>query len=213
MIRRHVLVMAKSPVPGRVKTRMCPPLSAIGAAELAEAALADTLEAVAECGAERRLVAVDGDPGPWLPAGFEVFHQSGRGLDERLAAAWAQAGGPGLQIGMDTPQITSHLLDSSLDELSSPRTTAVLGPAFDGGWWGIGLSSPDPAAFLGVPMSTRSTGHLQLRRLVDLGHDPVILPVLRDVDYVEDARFVADLVPSSCFARVLRSLLVTVGGA
>ena len=71
----HVLVMAKSPVPGRVKTRLCPPCTPAEAAALAEAALADTLEAVAACGAGRRILALDGAPGPWLPAGFEVVAQ------------------------------------------------------------------------------------------------------------------------------------------
>jgi len=195
-----------------VKTRMCPPLTEIEAAELAEAALADTLDAVARCGAERRLVALEGEPGPWLPPGFEVFAQRGRGLDERLAAAWEHAGGPGLQIGMDTPQITGELLDSCLERLDSPRATALLGPACDGGWWSIGLDKPDPNVFIGVPMSTASTGREQQRRLVELGHDPVILPTLRDVDYVEDAVLVADLVPSSRFSRAPRPLQSPVGG-
>src|SRR5690606_23084798 len=69
MQRTHLLVMAKAPVAGRVKTRLVPPLSAAEAAAVAEAALADTLEAVAACGAERRVLALDGEPGPWLPEG------------------------------------------------------------------------------------------------------------------------------------------------
>lgn len=209
----HVLVMAKAPVPGRVKTRMCPPLSPVEAAELAQAALADTLEAVASCGADRRLVALDGEVGPWLPPGFEVFAQCGGGLDERLAAAWEHTGGPGLQIGMDTPQVTGELLDCCLELFDSQDTRALLGPASDGGWWAIGLRRPDLRAFMGVPMSTESTGREQLQRLVELGNHPVILPTLRDVDHIEDATFVADLVPSSRFARTLWPLLSTVVGS
>lgn len=200
----HVLVLAKSPVPGRVKTRLCPPLSETQAAELAEAALADTLDAVARCGADRRLVALDGAPGPWLPPGFEVFPQQGFGLGERLAAAWDVAGGPGLQIGMDTPQVTPDLLDLCLGRLGSSLATAVLGTASDGGWWAIGLREAQREVFLGVAMSTAHTGRDQERRLRHLGHEPAPLPILRDVDYMDDADAVAELIPASRFAQVHR---------
>ena len=60
----NLLVMAKAPVAGRVKTRLCPPCTPAEAAAIAEAALADTLDAVAACGAGRRIVALDGEPGP-----------------------------------------------------------------------------------------------------------------------------------------------------
>ncbi len=203
----HLLVLAKSPVPGRVKTRLCPPLSEMQAAELAEAALADTLEAVAGCGADRLLVALDGAPGPWLPPGFQVFPQEGLGLGERLAAAWDFAGGPGLQIGMDTPQVTPDLLDLCLGHLDLPRTTAALGVASDGGWWAIGLRQAQRAVFVGVPMSTSHTGRDQERRLRQLGHEPVSLPTVRDVDYMDDADAVAELIPSSRFAQVHRRCL------
>lgn len=207
MSGHHLLVLAKAPVPGRVKTRLCPTLSHVQAAELAEAALADTLDAVAGCGADRRLVALDGQPGPWLPAGFEVFAQQGHGLDERLAAAWDHAGGPGLQIGMDTPQVTSCLLDLCLSRLDRPTTTAALGMATDGGWWAIGLRVADPRVFRGVAMSTANTGRDQQWRLRQLGHEPVSLPTLRDVDYVDDADAVAALIPASRFAQAHRRLL------
>jgi len=203
----HVLVVAKSPVAGRVKTRMCPPLSHAAAAQLAEAALVDTLRAVAGCRVERRLLALDGPVGSWMSPGFEVFAQEGTGLDERLAAAWEHAGGPGLQIGMDTPQVTPELLDSALEQLARDHVTAVLGPASDGGWWAIGLKEPDPRVFVGVPMSTPSTASRQLSRLVQLGHRPVLLPTLRDVDRIEDAVAVADMVPGSTFSGVSRRLI------
>jgi glycosyltransferase A (GT-A) superfamily protein (DUF2064 family) len=182
--RTHALVMAKSPVPGRVKTRLCPPCTPQEAADLAEAALADTLDAVAACGADRRIVALDGAPGPWLPAGFEVVPQVSGPFDHRLAAAWAAAGGPGVQIGMDTPQVTARLLDDALAALDV--TSAALGLAVDGGWWAIGLRRPDIDVFLDVPMSTSTTGAAQLARLRDLGRDVTSLPSLVDLDTIGD---------------------------
>ena len=102
-----VIVIAKAPVPGRVKTRLTPPLSPTQAAALARAALEDTLAAVAAARlAGRRVVALDGDPDGWLPDGFELVAQRGGGLAQRLARAFEDVGGPALLIGMDTPQIT-----------------------------------------------------------------------------------------------------------
>lgn len=186
----HVLVMAKAPVAGRVKTRLCPPCTPAEAAAIAEAALADTLDAVAACGAGRRIVAVDGAPGPWLPPGFEVIPQVDGGFDRRLAAAWSAAGGPGVQIGMDTPQVTPALLDGALASLED--TSAALGLAVDGGWWAIGLRRPDPRVFLGIPMSTGATGDAQHARLRELGLSVTTLPALVDLDTVADLAAVTE---------------------
>ena len=123
----HVLVMAKSPRPGRVKTRLCPPCTAEEAAAVAAAALADTLAAVAACGAPRKVIALDGEPGPWLPPGFEVVGQRGTTFNQRLASAWADTGGHGIQIGMDTPQVTASELDGLLAQLDR-------GPARPASW-------------------------------------------------------------------------------
>ncbi|MDQ3640641.1 MAG: DUF2064 domain-containing protein [Actinomycetota bacterium] len=180
----HLLVMAKSPVPGRVKTRLCPPCTPEEAAGLAEAALADTLDAVAACGADRRIIALDGEPGSWLPSGFEVVPQVDGAFDRRLAAAWAAAGGPGVQIGMDTPQVTAGLLDDALSALDT--TSAALGLAVDGGWWAVGLRRADARVFHGIPMSTSGTGDAQLARLIRLGMEITPLPTLVDLDTIAD---------------------------
>ncbi|HEX3621424.1 MAG TPA: DUF2064 domain-containing protein [Acidimicrobiales bacterium] len=201
----HVLVMAKAPQAGRVKTRLCPPCTPAEAAALAEAALADTLEAVAACGAERRVVALDGEPGPWLPAGFEVVAQCAGGFDTRLAAAWDAAGGPGVQIGMDTPQATPALLDDALGSLED--SSAALGLAADGGWWAIALRRPDPRVFAGIPMSTRRTGSEQLARLHALDHDVRLLPTLVDLDVAADL----GAVTASGAARRTRDLAIRLG--
>jgi uncharacterized protein len=200
----HVLVMAKAPAPGRVKTRLCPPCDPVAAATLAEAALSDTCEAVARSGAARRVVALDGRPGDWLPPGFEVVVQRGRSLDERLANAWIDTGGPGIQIGMDTPQVTPAALDEALGLLAAGPRTAVLGPAVDGGWWAIGLQRADPRVFIGVPMSMPYTGAAQRWRLRVLGHRVVELPTMRDVDHIADALAVSDIAPRTRFAAAVR---------
>ena len=200
----HVLVVAKAPVAGQVKTRLCPPCAPEEAALLAEAALCDTLEAAVGVGADRCVLALAGRPGPWLPAGVEVIAQRGDGLAERLAAAWADAGGPGVQVGMDTPQVTGTVLAQALDALDS--ADAALGLAEDGGWWAMGLRRPSPLVFRGIAMSAPTTGAAQRRRLGQLGFRVADLPVLRDVDDFADAVAVAEAAPDTRFARQLDAL-------
>jgi hypothetical protein len=201
--------MAKSPAPGRAKTRLCPPLEPEAAATLAEAALADTLQAVAWTPAARRVVVLDGPPGAWLPAGFEVVEQHGAHLAERLSNAVSDIGAPLLFLGMDTPQLTRALLCDALDKLADPQTDAVLGPTHDGGYWTIGLTSPDPRAFDGVPMSTAATAARQRARLRELGLRIAELDTLRDVDTFDDAVAVAAAAPWTRFAATLELLGVT----
>jgi rSAM/selenodomain-associated transferase 1 len=201
-----IIVIAKAPVPGRVKTRLTPPLSPTQAAALARAALEDTLATVAAARlAGRRVVALDGDPDGWLPDGFELVAQRGDGLAQRLARAFDDVGGPALLIGMDTPQITPELLDAGLARLSD-GADAVFGAAADGGYWAIGLARPDPRVFDRVPMSESHTGAVQLERLRALGLETHHLPLLRDVDTFEDARAVAGAAPRGVFAAALRDL-------
>jgi glycosyltransferase A (GT-A) superfamily protein (DUF2064 family) len=198
-----LLVIAKQPVPGRVKTRLVPPCTHEQAAALAEAALADTLRTVLMAPAARRVLVLDGEPGPWLPPGFDIVPQCGGPLDERLAAAFAAVRGPALLIGMDTPQVTPGLM-----AVDWRAADAVFGPAADGGFWALGLREPDPALLRGVPMSTSATGAIQRARLVAAGLRVAELPQLRDVDTAADALAVARDAPQSRFAAQARELAV-----
>ncbi|WP_340374918.1 DUF2064 domain-containing protein [Streptomyces sp. SS7] len=201
-----LLVIAKEPRPGRVKTRLTPPFTPREAATLAEAALVDTLRTVAATPARRRVLVLDGSPGPWLPPGFDVVPQCAGGLDERLAAAFAGCDGPALLIGMDTPQVTPALLTVDFADCD-----AYVGPAEDGGFWALGLAHPDPELLRGVPMSTPTTGAAQRERLAVAGLRVRELPRLRDVDTADDAEAVAAAAPGSRFAVALERLGAAVG--
>lgn len=201
-----LLVIAKEPRPGRVKTRLTPPFTPREAASLAEAALVDTLRTVAAAPARRRVLVLEGAPGPWLPPGFDVVPQSAGGLDERLAAAFAGCEGPALLIGMDTPQVTREHLTVDFSACD-----AYFGPAEDGGFWALGLAVPDPELLRGVPMSTPTTGAVQRARLVAAGLRVRDLPRLRDVDTARDAESVARAAPGSRFAAQLDRLRTATG--
>jgi len=206
-----LLVIAKSPQPGRVKTRLTPACSPGQAARLAEAALVDTFEALARVPAGRRVLVLDGPVGGWLPPGWEVVPQSDGGLDARLAAAFAAvdqgaAGPPALLVGMDTPQVEARVLAEALSQATRADIDAWFGPAADGGFWAFGLARPNAdlarRLLLGVPMSHPSTGTALRDRLGEAGLRVATLPVLNDVDTVADAAEVAALAPNSRFARI-----------
>jgi rSAM/selenodomain-associated transferase 1 len=219
----QLVVIAKAPVPGKVKTRLTPAYTPHEAARLAEAALADTLDAAARTPFARRTLALAGAPAAlrggageasadaaWLPPGFEVTGQRGNGLDERIAAAldevYAQLAVPIVLIGMDTPQVTPGLLESVARPLASGEADAVFGPARDGGFWLLGLRRPDPDLILGVPMSQTHTGRGQLARLVRAKLRVHLAPELIDVDTVSDAQEVAGQAPASRFAAAVLAM-------
>ncbi|HEX4787015.1 MAG TPA: DUF2064 domain-containing protein [Actinospica sp.] len=220
-----LIVLAKAPVPGRVKTRLCPPFTPDEAAALAAAALDDTLELAAATGADHRLLVLDGEPGvelrgAYLERGFIRRPQISGTLDVRLAGAFAAAArldaGPALLIGMDTPQASTSVLDEALramawDPAAEGRChDAAFGPAEDGGFWALGLREPAHARttslLLGVPMSAPDTGAVQLRRLEKAGLEVLRLPMLRDVDTAGCAYAAAELRPGSAFARRLAAI-------
>jgi uncharacterized protein len=152
------------------------------------------------------VLALDGEADGWLPPGFELHAQRGDGLGERLGNALAAAGGPALVVGMDTPQLSPALLRIAARRLAEPDVDAVLGPAFDGGYWTIGLDRPGPGAFDGVPMSSADTCAAQRARLAELGLRTAELPALRDVDTIADAASVARDHPDTGFATAFRRL-------
>lgn len=201
-----LLVLAKAPVAGAVKTRLCPPLAPAQAAALAEAALQDTLAAILATSVARRVLVLDGEPGAWMPPGVELLSQRSGGLATRLGDAFADIACPALLIGMDTPQVTPALLSASLDRLREPGNDAVLGDTEDGGYWAIGLRRADRRVFEGVPMSTDRTGAAQRARLRALGLQVGELAVLRDVDRFADAVAVAREAPLTRFAQAVAAV-------
>lgn len=196
-----IVVLAKEPRPGHVKTRLQARFSPDQAAALAAAALSDTLAAVRASRVRRRVLAWEGDPTGWSH-GFEVVTQPDGDLSARLASAFSavqavRPGEPTLLIGMDTPQVQPSLLVHRWG-----GADAVLGLSDDGGFWAIGLRDADPyAVFDGIEMSTDRTGANQFARLLNLDLSVQLLPPLRDVDEPADAEMVADRYPQLHFSR------------
>ncbi len=211
----QVLVLAKAPKPGHVKTRLCPPLSPASAAAVARAALMDTLDSVVAAAPSRATVVLDGDVGPWLRPGVHVLPQRSGPFADRLEGAIEDAfvafPAPILLVGMDTPQMESDHLTAAAATLLEGDTDTILGRADDGGFWIIGTRQPVSGMCCGVPMSTARTGSDQLARLSALGLRCTEVNSLRDVDVMGDALAVAAAAPRGRFAAVVRSCRATSG--
>jgi glycosyltransferase A (GT-A) superfamily protein (DUF2064 family) len=197
-----LIVIAKECLPGKVKTRLHPPLSLDQAAQLAAASLDDTLAAVATLPATRRVLAFDGRVAPAAAAGYEVVPQVDGTLDDRLGAIFDGCSEPTVLIGMDTPQVSAEVL-APIFAPWPDDVDAWFGPAADGGFWALALRLPDGDLIRGVPMSRSDTGERQLERLRAAGLRVQILPTLTDVDHIEDAYTVAAIAPTGRFAATL----------
>jgi glycosyltransferase A (GT-A) superfamily protein (DUF2064 family) len=210
-MRVQLLVIAKAPVPGQVKTRLCPPCTPDQAAGIAAAALSDTVAAVTDTPADRRTLVLRGQYPP--PRGWHVVAQRGDGLAQRLANGFADSALPGvasLLVGMDTPQLNPDLLTRVGAGLGD--ADAVLAPAPDGGWWALALRDPRYAdALRDVPMSTPDTAARTATALRARGLRLAYGPQLRDVDTAADALAVAECCPPGAFTHAVRTYLATAG--
>jgi uncharacterized protein len=208
----HVTIIAKSPVAGEVKTRLCPPCTPEQAARIAAAALADTFAAVEHVAAAtgaRRVLLLEGTSQGWMPATFEVVSQRGDGLEQRLCNCFVDLG-PGVIVGMETPHVVSALA-GAIEAASCGVDT--IGLALDGGYWMIGLCAESAAMahdlFDGVAMSATHTGLSQLRRMHARGRRVRLLPTARDLDTIEDLRAVAALGRGGALAAVAAEVLAS----
>lgn len=190
----RLVIFAKAPQPGAVKTRLIPALGADGAATLARAMLAHTLHEALAAGLDAVELCVSpasGDPawrGVALPAGVEYTAQGegdlGERMDRAIQRALTQHGGPVLLIGTDCPALDrSHLREAARQLM---HHDAVLQPVADGGYVLIGLQAPCPAIFRHMAWSTRAVAAETLRRLSALGLRVWQGPVLHDIDEAAD---------------------------
>ncbi len=198
-----LVVFAKRPVPGRVKTRMCPPLSPEQAAEFYAAMLQDVLEASSVAALSHDLepvLAIDppsaaSDISRLCPPGFRVVAQRGADLSERMAWAVAQSAATGatriLLRGSDSPTLDEEAIGSALRALSDHDL--VICPDRDGGYNLIGLRGSTPGLF-DQAMSTPSALDDTLSNAERAGLRSHVLPPGFDLDTVQDLRWLADAV-------------------
>ncbi len=185
-----LLVFAKVPEAGRVKTRLSPPLTPAHAAALYDAFLRDALDLYRDwgrrAGVEVRLHLAGAArvPDGLVPDGIEVRPQRGADLGERMLMAFVQAFAAGhdraVVVGTDHPTLPLAFVDAALDALDDPLT-AVLGPSDDGGYYLLGLNDVAPDLF-DMRYSHPDVFADTLDRVMELDMTPVVLPSHYDVD-------------------------------
>lgn len=198
---KALLIFAKQPLPGSVKTRLSPPLTFQAAADIYGCMLSDTLLKVAEVSGVERLLFFEPSCGAadffqeYFP-GIRAFPQQGNGLGERLETSFETAFSLGFKsvaaIGTDSPDLPLPYLEESFRLLEKGPADAVFGPAEDGGYYLVALRSCHPGLFRKIPWSTDRVLEKSLAAATALGLQVACLPVWHDMDTVEDLqRFLA----------------------
>jgi rSAM/selenodomain-associated transferase 2/rSAM/selenodomain-associated transferase 1 len=192
---RALLVFAKSPRPGHVKTRLAGEVGAGRATEIYRRMGREAVDRL-RGGPWRTVICFDPPQElptvrDWLgPEGLSFQPQSDGDLGERLTGAFRQAfrtGGPVCVVGTDIPELGQPLVENAFRLLETEGgPDVVLGPAVDGGYYLLGARVPSVALFQGIPWSTRKVREHTLARAREEGLRVEELPVLADVDRAED---------------------------
>ena len=195
-----IILFAKLPVAGKVKTRLQPRLSAQEAADLYRSFLLDCAETAASTTAARKVIACSpaGSAeavrellGP-LAAAFDFIPQPDTDLGNRMEVLFEHSfdGGAGrtVVVGSDSPSLSPGLIDEAFDLLRRPEL--VLGPCIDGGYYLIGQRQLDRTLFRGIEWSTSRVFRQTLEAAAGLGLG--LLPPWYDVDTAADAAFLRD---------------------
>lgn len=191
----RVLIFAKAPEPGRVKTRLIPVIGRQAAAGLQARLLADTVSRLAAAGVSPLELWCSPDPGrepfPELADryGISLYRQQGDDLGARMLHAAADALGRGsasILVGTDCPPLDGAYLRRALAVLDG--RDAVMGPAEDGGYVLLGLRQAAPTLFAGIPWGTGRVAAITRDRMAALSWDWEELPVLWDLDRPEDLK-------------------------
>jgi rSAM/selenodomain-associated transferase 1 len=210
--------MAKAPVPGEVKTRLVPPLTAEQAADLSRALLLDQLDHLTALrSADLYLVFAPADAAAAVktlaPGRYQCFPQRGDDLGSRmenvLAELWRRGHRNVLLIGGDLPPVPLETLYDAFAQLSADQNRVVLGPSLDGGYYLVGMNQPVPEIFSGMTWSHDQVFNETIRRLDRLGIDCALLPEWFDVDGAADLerlRAVSDPIIRAAMKRTLACL-------
>lgn len=192
---RALLVFAKAPVPGRVKTRLTEVLTPEEAARLYRAFVRAALAQYVGLGAAVRLYVAppaEAFPRALMPGGVTLHAQAGDGLGARMQAAFAESFAAGygrcVVIGTDHPTLPSAYVREAFEALEGPAPAVSLGPSNDGGYYLLGTNVPLAGLFEGMAYSHGRVFAETKARAERLAERLTVLPPWYDVDTPDDLR-------------------------
>lgn len=195
---KHLVIFFKYPEPGKVKTRLAEAIGKEKATFLYRELTEATVESLTPLAAEGITITLAFEPPEkaeeiktWLRGPFQYEAQEGSGLGERLTQAiqsvFSREAAPLIVVGTDTPHLTSRDILEAFATLNAHD--AVLGPSWDGGYYLIGMNSPEGRLFQDISWSSPFVLQQTLAKLKQLEWSYSLLPLKRDIDLLEDLEF------------------------
>jgi rSAM/selenodomain-associated transferase 1 len=194
-VEKLLVIVAKQPIPGRVKTRLFPKLSPETAADLYWCFLQDRIKEVSSFNGVDRAIAYTPEDAKETFAslaldGFELFAQRGKHLGERLNNIFLEKLSQGYEalsiVDSDSPDLPKSLINESFELLLTRQADIVLGPCYDGGYYLVGMRKPHPELFRNIPWSTENVLSVTLEKARKMGLNVRLLSIWNDLDTFED---------------------------
>ena len=194
-LTKLLVVVAKEPVPGKVKTRLYPELSPVIAADLYRCFLRDRIQEVSTLNEVDRTIAYTPENAKKTFTrlaldGFKLFAQQGKHLGERLNNIFLEKLSQGYKavsiVDSDSPDLPKSIIKESFDLLSSKQADVVFGPCHDGGYYLVGMRKPHPELFRNIPWSTENVLSITLEKARKMGLNVKLLSAWNDLDTFED---------------------------
>jgi len=194
-LAKLLVIVAKEPVPGKVKTRLFPKFSPAVAADLYRCFLHDRIQEVSTLNGVYRAIAYTPENAretfmTLALDGFELFAQQGKHLGERLNNIFLEKLSQGYKavsiVDSDSPDLPKSLIEESFELLLSKRADIVFGPCYDGGYYLVGMRKPHPELFRDIPWSTENVLSVTLEKARKMGLNVKLLSAWNDLDTFED---------------------------
>lgn len=190
-----LVIVAKAPIAGKVKTRLCPELTPMQATELYRCFIEDRLTEIALIKGLDLAISFTPESSadyftPFMTNGYKLFPQRGKNLGERLNNIFIDKSAEGYKaisiVDSDTPDLPRAIVQKSIEWLTTGHNEAVFGPCVDGGYYLVGLREPQPELFQDIPWSTSAVLQKTLEYADQKGIQTKLLPLWNDLDTFED---------------------------
>ncbi|UCD30876.1 MAG: TIGR04282 family arsenosugar biosynthesis glycosyltransferase [Desulfobacterales bacterium] len=194
-LAKLLVVVAKEPVPGKVKTRLFPELSPTVAADLYRCFLHDRIQEVSTINGVDRAIAYTPEDAretfmTFAAEGFELFAQRGKHLGEKLNNIFLEKLSQGYEavsiVDSDSPDLPKSVINESFHLLLSKQAQVVFGPCHDGGYYLVGMRRPHPELFRNIPWSTENVLPVTLEKARKMGLNVKLLSPWNDLDTFND---------------------------